>query len=275
VTFYEFDSSSYVGYNGLTGEVPQGFQDSDNFILTGMFKLKNIIMRSYYVRHVLVSKDLFCYISVGTNLTNMAAPSLLPSFAPSSNPTLSIKPSILSSVIPSTLPSSAPSYGPFSVPSLKPSFHPSSSPSQSFLPSLMPTSFPVFISAIQSSTFLGIYHAHYAIDGNTNQNLTQAFMSHTDNDLSGPWWEGTLNRSTRMSQILIYNRQDCCAERIVGFTLSILDGNDNALWSWTDTSGTQQSIYTIDTSASAPGSKVKVKLNRQDFLQMAEVVVIY
>jgi len=43
VTFYEFDSSSSVGYNGLTGEVPKGFQDSENFILTGMFRLKIII----------------------------------------------------------------------------------------------------------------------------------------------------------------------------------------------------------------------------------------
>jgi len=78
-----------------------------------------------------------------------------------------------------------------------------------------------------------------------------------------------------MSQILIYNRQDFGPERIVGFTLSILDDNDNTLWTWTDASGTPKSIYNIDTSASPPGSKVKVRLNRQEFLQIAEVVVIY
>jgi len=198
-------------------------------------------------------------------------PSLVPSVIPSTVPT-SI-PSFVPSMSPSNFPSSAPSYGPSS--SMKPSFYPSGKPSDSVSPSLIPTTFPVFLFATQSSNYFGTHHAHYAIDGNINQFNNQAIMQHTNDDLFGPWWQGTLNRSTRMSQILIYNRQDCCAERIVGFTLSILDDNDKTVWSWTDTSGTPQSIYTVDTSASPPGSKVKVKLNRQEYLQMAEVVVIY
>jgi len=141
------------------------------------------------------------------------------------------------------------------------------------MPSSTPTTFPVFVSATQSS-FFGVYSPDRCIDGNTNQQMISGqSCNHTNNDANGPWWEGTLNRSTTIPQITIYNRQDCCASRIVGFTLSIRDDNDNILWSWTDSSGSAQSIYVIDTSSSPAGSKVRVQLNRKEFLHMAEVVI--
>ena len=210
-------------------------------------------------------------------------PSNFPSVGPSLVPT--IHPSVVPTKVPTAIPSTHPSVGPSLVPTIHPSVvptevpsaipsaHPSTNPSTIPSISLMPTTFPGFESATQSSTWGGL-SADRCIDGDTNQQLsTGQSCNHTDDDATGPWWEGTLNRSTTMSQITIYNRQDCCASRIVGFTLSIRDDNDNILWSWTDSSGSAQSIYVIDTSSSPAGSKVRVQLNRQDFLHMAEVVI--
>ncbi|KAM4042623.1 fucolectin-like [Anomaloglossus baeobatrachus] len=70
-----------------------------------------------------------------------------------------------------------------------------------------------------------------AIDGNLNTNYHHGSCSHTNNDWS-PWWRVDLLKSYRISHIIITNRQDCCAERLLGTEILVGDslsddGNNN------------------------------------------------
>uniref|UniRef100_A0A1I8IT94 FTP domain-containing protein n=1 Tax=Macrostomum lignano TaxID=282301 RepID=A0A1I8IT94_9PLAT len=61
-----------------------------------------------------------------------------------------------------------------------------------------------------------------AIDGDKRQNYFKGSCSHTD--LTVPiWWEGQLPQQSMVASVTIYNRQDCCADRLNNFQL-LVDG---------------------------------------------------
>jgi hypothetical protein len=134
--------------------------------------------------------------------------------------------------------------------------------------------------ASQSSNWITASVASLAIDGNTNGawDWSTNILSHTDYD-SGlaigtgfAWWEVALTGDFNISQIIIWNRTDSYAPgRIVPFTVSILD-NGVTKWSQVVTGAPNPS----DTFAvpSKVGDTVRVQLNRQEYLHMAEVQVI-
>jgi F5/8 type C domain/PEP-CTERM motif len=134
--------------------------------------------------------------------------------------------------------------------------------------------------ASQSSNYAATTVAALTIDGNTDGNWdwTTNILSHTNND-SGlgvgngfAWWEVALTADFNISQIVIWNRTDSYAPgRIVPFTVSILDGA-STVWFQVVTGAPNPS----DTFAvpSIVGDKVRVQLNRQEYLHMAEVQVM-
>ena len=128
--------------------------------------------------------------------------------------------------------------------------------------------------ASQSSTFT--WQAFRAIDGNRNGNLpTFQSVTHTQFEANA-WWQVALPALSPVDQILIFNRTDCCAERLSPFNLYILNGatitqsflsqNFSA-----DITGPDIQGMTFDTSA--VGNIVRVELVGTNFLSLAEVEI--
>lgn len=63
--------------------------------------------------------------------------------------------------------------------------------------------------------------AKRAIDGNTSGIYDQNSTTHT-NDEDNPWWEVDLGSSQPIEAVTVWNRTDCCSERLNGFELLVL-----------------------------------------------------
>lgn len=63
-----------------------------------------------------------------------------------------------------------------------------------------------------------------AIDGNYNGAYPGGSVTHTSNDEENGWWQVDLGTPRSINEIRIFNRSDCCAERLSNF--SVLAGND-------------------------------------------------
>jgi azurin/type 1 glutamine amidotransferase len=64
-----------------------------------------------------------------------------------------------------------------------------------------------------------------AIDGNTDGVYNNGSVTHTSESASSPWWEVDLGKTYPIESINIYNRVDCCTERLENFVLTVLDDN--------------------------------------------------
>jgi len=120
---------------------------------------------------------------------------------------------LIANQLPSALPSQSP------VPSNLPSFSPPSN-SPSFVPSALPTTTPLTNLALnrpaeQSFTLFG-WEASRAVDGD----LTTS--THTAGG-SNNWLNVTLEPGAIIEKIVIYNRHDCCWDRLIGAVVKILD----------------------------------------------------
>jgi F5/8 type C domain len=98
----------------------------------------------------------------------------------------------------------------------------------------------------QSSTAVGGMAAR-AVDGNTDGDFTHGSVTHTDSEQS-PWIQVDLESVQAIGQVVIWNRTDCCAERLHDFTVRV--SNDGASW------------YAIPFAGSA-GPQVVVTVNRE------------
>ena len=70
-----------------------------------------------------------------------------------------------------------------------------------------------------------------AIDGNTSGNWGDGSITHTDGAPS--WWELDLQGAFAIQSVVLWNRLDCCSERLTNFTVTILDADREV--SWADT----------------------------------------
>ncbi len=61
-----------------------------------------------------------------------------------------------------------------------------------------------------------------AIDGNLGENGT-----HTDASVADPWWQVALGADEPITQIVLYNRTDCCKDRLSDITVVIRDALDS------------------------------------------------
>lgn len=81
-------------------------------------------------------------------------------------------------------------------------------------------------SARQSSDYNGktaVYGAHKAVDGSTDgqwRSRTDSPITHT-NPENNPWWEVDLDSVQSIGEIEIWNRTDCCADRLNNFYIMV------------------------------------------------------
>ena len=135
--------------------------------------------------------------------------------------------------------------------------------------------------ASQSSTLcIGDFHASadLTIDGNTDGNFWNESVSHTYDDV-GPyaWWELNLGERYIIDEINIWNRTDGIydglptGERLFPFTLSVLEYDRDVAWSHSITSSQNNPL--VFSLPDITGQFVRVQLDRQSWLQLAEVEV--
>ncbi len=118
----------------------------------------------------------------------------------------------------------------------------------------------------QSSTsFNGV--SSRAVDGNTNGSLT----SHTENEQG--WWRVDLQDEYDISTINVFNRTNCCSDRLVGASIyvgNIGSSNPNDYTLVGALNGSEQINFT---NLNVSGRYVLIDRNNTNFLSLSEVQV--
>ncbi|MCP3941452.1 MAG: hypothetical protein GY710_08225 [Desulfobacteraceae bacterium] len=121
-----------------------------------------------------------------------------------------------------------------------------------------------------------------AVDGNMDGNYSGAnSVTHTQNDLNA-WWQVDLGVSSDIFEIVINNRTDCCADRLSNFYVFVSNSSmhDKTLGELMADPLVDFSFYggAVDGVASlpvsAPGRFVKIQLEGQNHLSLAEVRIL-
>ena len=142
--------------------------------------------------------------------------------------------------------------------------------------------------ASQSSTvFGGAFggRADTAIDGNTSGDNGAQEVSHTDFNDAAPSWQVDLGAEYSIDTVALWNRTDCCGERLTNFVVSVLDAGGNETFSegfFADGTGSPDpTAGGFEIAVGARGSVVRIELldthatfdPEQYFLSLAEVQV--
>ena len=126
----------------------------------------------------------------------------------------------------------------------------------------------------QSSTYTGSSvsaASSNAVDGNTDGNFQDGSVTATNDDVNA-WWQVDLQAVQPVQLIMLWNRTDCCSSRLSNY--SVLTSTDGVNWSTLSYSPQQVGASTALVLAGVtPARYVKVQLNGQNFLSLAEVQV--
>jgi len=129
----------------------------------------------------------------------------------------------------------------------------------------------------QSSTYSNSANSSSskAVDGNTSGDWNAHSVSSTKKE-QGAWWQVDLGSTKLIKQIHLFNRADCCIERLSYYRVSIADDSDFKRTTY------QKIFYSypkvpmepIDLSMrSVQGRYIKIQLLGNNFLSLAEVQV--
>ena len=109
-----------------------------------------------------------------------------------------------------------------------------------------------------------------AVDGNTSGVWSQGSVTHTNAGV-GQFWEVELQSNADIDNIVVWNRTNCCTNRLGNFTASILNNSGATIWSQQITTTPSPSISI--TTGGVTGSKVRITQNQNLPLSLAEVQV--
>jgi hypothetical protein len=123
--------------------------------------------------------------------------------------------------------------------------------------------------ATQSSTAFG-GSAGLAIDGNTDGNFSDGSVSHTDYGTG--WWMLDLGFVSPISHVDVWNRADCCADRLADYFVEFSKDTQN--W-FPQIHVTNQAGYParVDVPGEVTARYVRIRLNSPNYLSLAEVQV--
>ncbi len=135
--------------------------------------------------------------------------------------------------------------------------------------------------ATQKSTAWGGV-ASRAVDGNTDGNFTVGSVTHTAEDGSPePWWQVDLGASKAISDVAVWNRSDCCVDRLTDYYVLVSDTpfTSDSLAATLAQPGVT-AVHRTDTAATpttvpldATGRYVRIQLTTTAPLSLAEVEV--
>ena len=150
------------------------------------------------------------------------------------------------------------------------------------VPALDPVNLAFGQPATQSSTFRddARWAASAAVDGNTSGANANRSITHTAG-VGAAWWQVDLGATANISSIDLWNRTDCCTERLNNITVFISNTDmsgrtlaelqaDPTVTAYT-VDGILGETTTIDTTAS--GQFVRIELRTSSTLSLAEVFV--
>ncbi|MDE0740754.1 MAG: discoidin domain-containing protein [Planctomycetota bacterium] len=113
------------------------------------------------------------------------------------------------------------------------------------------------------------------IDGDTNGQWGGGSITHTDQlDGTPSWWEVDLQDTYYISYMRIWNRLDCCSERLTNFTITVLDFEREVVWEETFLPNNGQitgSFLPIE-DVESEGQYIRVSLPGQ-YLSIAELEI--
>ncbi len=135
--------------------------------------------------------------------------------------------------------------------------------------------------ATQSSTYhLGSHPASAAVDGNTTGEWESGSVASTEATLNA-WWQVDLGSVQDVSTVKLWNRTDCCSQRLGNYYVLVSSSafqSTNLLTTLTQPG--VSSVYQATANAGAatisvgkPGRYVRVQLAGTDFLSLGEVQV--
>ena len=127
--------------------------------------------------------------------------------------------------------------------------------------------------ATQSSTYSHSANpvASKAVDGNTNGIFNIASTTHTNDD-NEAWWEVDLIHQSEISLVTLYNRIDCCKERLTNFQVQLFD-NAHSIIRKVSQGSTVQNRYDFTFPEKTIARYVRVQLLGKNYLSLAEVEV--
>ena len=125
--------------------------------------------------------------------------------------------------------------------------------------------------AFQSSTYQGAGGAvaSLAVDGNTSGNWLDSSVTATNNDAQA-WWQVDLGGMFPVQHVDVWNRTDCCGDRLTNFNVVLLDANQSIVSSvnYPSQAGAPTTIQITGTAR-----YLKVQLVGTNYLSLAEVQV--
>jgi hypothetical protein len=124
--------------------------------------------------------------------------------------------------------------------------------------------------AAQSSTGFGGV-ASRAIDGNTNGVYWDGSVTHTQQEVEA-WWEVDLGSEFKLFDIVVWNRTDCCADRLNPFLLELFDSAHQVLTSfeWSDTPNPSKA-FSASGNHDVQFIRITLAGDGAEYLQLAEV----
>ncbi len=109
-----------------------------------------------------------------------------------------------------------------------------------------------------------------AIDGNWDGDFNRGSVTHTT-ETTDPWWELDLGTEQIVDQITIWNRTDCCSDRLEGFRLTLLNERRHAVWSVEDQRAPSERVdYSLwGTPVIKPKISIEERRQRQEAINEA------
>uniref|UniRef100_A0A1I8FL15 WSC domain-containing protein n=1 Tax=Macrostomum lignano TaxID=282301 RepID=A0A1I8FL15_9PLAT len=103
-----------------------------------------------------------------------------------------------------------------------------------------------------------------AFDGNTSPNWHLQSCTHTKSEFG--WWQATLKERSLVKQVRIYNRLDCCSERLNDFSITV-DGQECASFK-------SSGFFSVKTfQCNKVGQKLRINNRKRSPLTLCEVQV--
>ncbi|CAH1247884.1 Hypp8046 [Branchiostoma lanceolatum] len=127
--------------------------------------------------------------------------------------------------------------------------------------------------AVQSTTGWGGAAAK-GVDGNKDQNWSGGSCTHTTNG-GNSWWRVDLGFVQAIGNVVVYNRRDCCRERLNGFKVHVGGSTNvyaNPVCGGSNTVTTHSTI-TVNCQG-RKGRYVGISLAARNYLTLCEVIVL-
>ncbi len=135
--------------------------------------------------------------------------------------------------------------------------------------------------ARQSSTYGSYFVARLAHDGNTDGDWRNGSVTHTELEPEG-WWEIDLGSVKQLDHAMLWNRTDCCGERLADFDVFVSDSpfpsddldtlrNSDGVW-YASIDASPAPALRVDLGLA--GRYLRLQLRGTNYLSLAEVQVL-